>query len=1307
VISLKKITAGSGYDYLIRQVATQDVTIGTGLAAYYEQKGETPGVWMGSGLAGLDGITAGDPVTEAQMQALFGHGLHPLADDIRKEALDAGLSEREAEKACRLGRPFADRTPGQSDFQEELRRRYAAANISAGRKPFVQVDPDVRARIRSQVATEFFVKEYGRTPASPRELHSAVARWSRPPAATIAGIDLTLSPVKSVSTLWALAPLVDSQTVERLHLEAVAKAAAYLETQLYTRVGPHGIRNVETRGMVAVAFTHRDSRAGDPDLHTHLVIANKVQTLDGRWYAINASLLYAAKVAASETYTTALERGLVETFGLRFVERSTGRGKRPVREIAGIDPALNARWSTRRGQIEHRRDELAATFLADHGRPPTEAEMIALAQQANLETRDAKHAPRSLAEQRATWRTEADQVLGPGGVERMLATTFVYGREQGRSPNASWMIDTSERVISVLEQERPTWQVTHVRAEALRQTRTAGVPAALLNRVVDGVVDLALVRSVPLTLDDPIAEPDALRRRDGASVYSVPGATRYTSRRILVAEQRILAHAAHTGGRVVAPDVVDLALLEALANGTLLTPGQTDLVRSMAGSGRRVQLAIAPAGSGKTTAMRTLGAAWTEAGGTVIGLAPSAAAAQALADQLDVPCDTLAKLTWGLDHPDQVQPAWAAGIGPRSLVIIDEAGMADTLSLDRAIDHVVSRGGSVRLVGDDRQLSAIGAGGVLRDIEAEYGACRLTEIVRFLDPAEAAASLALRVGRTEALGFYLDHDCIHVGDLASLAEQVLDGWSQDRAAGLDALMLAPTRDLVSELNRAAQLRRQDGQHAGRGVALADGNTCAAGDVVITRRNNRRLPLGTLDWVKNGDRWQVVTVARDGSLEVESLRSRRTVRLPAAYVRDWVELGYATTIHGAQGITADTMHGLATAEESRQELYTMLTRGRQANHLYLQVVGDGDPHALAHTDSVYLLTAVERLERALTHDDVPVSATTQLRDQDDPLRLLGAAVARYTDALGVAAEQVVGEKVAQHLDESADPMVLSLTESPAWPTLRADLLALAADGYDPVAMLRRIVNIGELGSAHDPAAVLDHRLQLLTQDRRPGPLPWLRTIPSQVAADPVWGPYLQARAGRVDDLSDAVRSAATFARVPPSWLGEMRVLPDNRDLANVIGDVSVWRAATGISPEDERPTGVPALGVAAAQYQRALDSRLDWAIGNQAGNGSNVLPTLDPALARDPMQPQIARRLCDLERGGFAVRRLLDAALAQGPLPDDHAAAALWWRVAGLMSTGEGLPDRTPPRRRTPLPVHPEAVRRPTVNPGRSGPSLGR
>ncbi len=1310
-ISLKKVTAGSGYTYLTQQVAAQDGQVRTGLAAYYEEKGEAPGVWMGTGLDAFDGLNAGDPVTEAQMLALFGNGLHPLADQIRRDALAAGLTERQAEKACRLGRPFAVRDTRPPEFKQEVKRRYAAVNIAAGRRPNARLDPDVLAQIRTEVATEFFTKEYGRPPEGPRELHREVAIWSRPTATTIAGVDLTVSPTKSFSTAWALAPLATSRQLEELHHRAIARMITYLETQAFSRVGPGGVRNVEAHGLVVAAFDHRSTRAGDPDLHTHLVIANKVQATDGRWYALNTNLIYKAKVAASELYTATLEAGLAETFGIQFVERTTGRGKRPIREIDGIDPALNQRWSTRRGQIEHRRDELAATFLTDHGRPPTEVEMIALAQRANLETRDAKPEPRSLAEQRATWRAEAERVLGVGGVERMLATAC--GREpvHTKTPTIEWLIDTSARVIGVVEQERSTWQGWHVRAEALRQARAAGVSTDLLDRVVDTLVDLALeTRSLRLTKDDPIEEPDALRRSDGQSVYTIPGMDWYTSSRILDAEDRIVAQAARTDGRVVAREIVDLALLEALANGTQLMPGQRDLVDAMARSGHRVQLAIAPAGTGKTTAMRTLGAAWTESGGTVIGLAPSAAAAKALADQLDVPCDTLTKLTWSLDHPDRPQPEWMAAIGPDSLVVIDEAGMADTLSLDRAINEIIGRGGSVRLIGDDRQLSAIGAGGVLADIEAAVGACRLTEVLRFNDPAEAEASLALREGRAEALGYYLDHDRIHVGDVATMAHAVLDAWTQDHADGLDALMLAPTRDLVTELNRLAQRRRLEGRTMlGRGAGLADGSIAVAGDLVITRVNARQLPVGSRDWVKNGDRWSVASVLPDGSMRVQSLRTKHAVTLPADYVRGCVDLGYATTIHGAQGLTADTMHGLATGEESRQELYTMLTRGRRANHLYLEVVGDGDPHALAHTDSVHLLTAVERLERALTHDDAPVSASTQLREQDDPTKLLAPAVARYTDALGVAAEQVLGREVGQRLDQAADDLVLWLTECPAWDALRSDLLGLAADGHDPVALLRRITRLGDLNTARDAAAVLDHRLHLLVPDERTGPLPWLRGIPSTVAEDATWGPYLRARAERVEVLTQAVRDATIAGDVPLTWLRNPAGRPHLRRDDEVLVDISVWRAAMDVAATDRRPTGEPAMADAARGWQNNLDARLEDLVGIEAGSWSRLLTWADPAIARDPDRLEVAQRLYQLEVDGVRVAPVVKEALAEGHLPADHAASALWYRVADLLKSGRSFPPPAPrwetvePR---PIP-RPESERAPwTISPDRGGPSIG-
>ena len=297
------------------------------------------------------------------------------------------------------------------------------------------------------------------------------------------------------------------------------------------------------------------------------------------------------------------------------------------------------------------------------------------------------------------------------------------------------------------------------------------------------------------------------------------------------------------------------------ANGTALDAGQAALVRQMCTSGARLQLAIAPAGAGKTTAMRALTLAWTQDGGHVIGLAPSAAAAAVLAEQTGIRTDTLAKLTWSLDHGDL--PDWAAAVGPSTLLIIDEAGMADTLSLDTAVQFVIARGGSVRLVGDDQQLAAIGAGGVLRDITHIHGALRLTELHRFTDPAEAAASLAIREGDPSGLEFYLDHGRVHVGDVATTTEDAFSAWVSDRAAGLDAIMLAPTRDLVAELNARARAHRLDHTPAASEVSLADGNRASVGDVIITRTNDRRLRLTATDWVKNGDRWTITGIGQNG------------------------------------------------------------------------------------------------------------------------------------------------------------------------------------------------------------------------------------------------------------------------------------------------------------------------------------------------------------------------------------------------------------------------------------------------------------
>lgn len=210
--------------------------------------------------------------------------------------------------------------------------------------------------------------------------------------------------------------------------------------------------------------------------------------------------------------------------------------------------------------------------------------------------------------------------------------------------------------------------------------------------------------------------------------------------------------------------------------------------------------------------------------------------------------------------------------------------MADTLTLDTTIGFLMKRGASVRLIGDDQQLAAIGAGGILRDIEATHGAVRLSELMRFEDPAEGAATLALRDGLPEAIGFYLDNGRVHVGDHTALTDEVFTAWQADRVRDLDSIMLAPTRDLTAELNARARAARLDNQTepVASSVRLADGNEASTGDLVITRTNDRRLRLSATGWVKNGDRWHVTNVGTHGQLGVKHVRSGRRITLPTTY-----------------------------------------------------------------------------------------------------------------------------------------------------------------------------------------------------------------------------------------------------------------------------------------------------------------------------------------------------------------------------------------------------------------------------------------
>jgi conjugative relaxase-like TrwC/TraI family protein len=1007
-MTLHKLTAGNGYTYLTRQVAANDATeIGfANLGEYYSERGESPGVWLGHGLTGLEhGPVAGDHVQESQMIALFGQGRHPNADVLEQAVIAGGASAEAAVRVSALGRPYNIRS-GSPEFRRELARRVAAHNREHGESVAAVLAAELRAELRTELGREWFLRDFGRAPTDGRELTDYITGAARVAAQPVAGYDLTFTPVKSVSALWALADADVAQQVAAAHHAAVRDALEWLERDAtYTRLGHNGIRQVDVRGLLAVAFTHRDSRAGDPDLHTHVAISNKVQTLDGRWLALDGRPIHRAAVAASERYNTRLEAQLVARLGLRFAARPTTDGKRPVREIVGVDPALAEFWSKRRMAIVARKEALAAEFTRQHSRTPDFGEETRLFDRANTGTRQRKHAPRSELEQRRGWRQEAVSVLGDdGSVTAMLRHIGAVVRPLDNVHPVSdvddrWVQWVARAAVATVAAKRSTWPAGVVRSEVERMARYGGVPLRAIDAVVEAAVALALSPKVSIRLGSPdvLDEPSALCRRDGSSEFAVAGSQLYTSDDTLQAESRILAAARCEDGRVLDARTIDVALLETRANGTALNDGQVELTRTLGLSGRRVQLSLAPAGSGKTTALGVLARAWADAGGHVVGLAPTGRSADQLRQAIGIPTDTVDKLLCSVAN--RAGPEWVDRIGRDTLVIVDEAGGVGTPDLDRLIAYVNGRGGSVRLVGDIGQLARPACGGVLRDIAETIGAAGLDTLVRYDDPLEGHASLGLRHGDPLALGYYLDHDRIHGGDRASMMDHALISWRRDRTAGKDVLLLAYTNDVVRQLNDQARQELLSLRGVtGPDVPLSDGTRAGAGDTVLTRSNSRRLLITATDWVKNGDRWFVDGVSARGGLRVSHLDTGRKITLPPSYVRRSVQLGYAMTIHLAQGSTADTCHAVLNGQEGREALYVAMSRGRTANHIYLDMGIGADEHAAVKPNAVRPPTSVEILERILANTSAPRSATTQQRLEQDPSVRVRQACGRYRSAV---------------------------------------------------------------------------------------------------------------------------------------------------------------------------------------------------------------------------------------------------------------------------------------------------------------------
>jgi ATP-dependent exoDNAse (exonuclease V) alpha subunit len=594
--------------------------------------------------------------------------------------------------------------------------------------------------------------------------------------------------------------------------------------------------------------------------------------------------------------------------------------------------------------------------------------------------------------------------------------------------------------------ERATFTRRDVVQAVTRQVDPAvGAEASQVAAHVEELTDAVLAHSAVVCLQPPerVEPPPTLVRRDGGSVWDPPQAARYTTREMLAIEARIV-HAAQIG-RAAGVGVVAAATLDrAIANeSTQLGTDQHDALRAITSRGRRLDVVIGPAGTGKTTMLRVATRAWSSAGYQVIGLAHTAVAAEVLRSEADMPAETVAKFFDLHDHAD-TPAGWA--LTPRHVVVVDEAGMLATRDLDRLAALVTRHGAQLVLVGDYQQLGAIRApGGMFAVLTETLGAVELHEAHRFTHRWEAHALAQLRDGDSTGLETLARHGRVHGGPQPQAHRECLTGWWAAHHAGRDAIMLAHDHATAHHLATQARAARVvAGEVQARGIQIrTDGGTqiVGVGDHIETRRNDRRLTYGPDQWVHNHDRWQILAIDRQrGTVEIEHLRHRARIALPADYVAHHVRLAYATTIAAAQGLTVDETHVVVTPAMYRSELYTALSRGRHTNNVYA-ICEPASPHLHGRTDTpltpaelLARVTQRERpdwaahsvLRRAMTHPERPDVNRTRMLEVARTLQRLPNGPDR--DALDTYRHQLAA--MGRTIEQSPAPSITQPAPSPA-------------------------------------------------------------------------------------------------------------------------------------------------------------------------------------------------------------------------------------------------------------------------------------
>ena len=1000
------------------------------------------------------------------------------ATSAAKSAVAEGNDEWK--EATRLGKkPGEYVSQPDNQFTRELDEQYRRHFKTKDAPP----NAEERKEIRNRVAGEQFRRLHGRD-GSGEEIAAYIANHTKPRQQSVAGFDHVFTPTKSVSMAWGLGDESLRTGIESAHEAAINDVIDYLDGHaIYARRGQHGREQIDTdKGLVATKFRHYDSRSGDPNLHDHLVIANRVKGADGKWSTLDGRLLYQHGVAASELYNARIMHHINTKLGLEFTPTEQ-RGKK-IWELAGISRDDVAKFSARSVSIKEALETVEAEFIERHGHAPTPAQRNKLAQQATLATRPEKNGPHSLEDLNQQWATKAKTVtpdlpLGEDLHAHLKQASTQWANDVSVQVAESLAMTPQEHVNAImdrLESSRSTWRKSNINAEATRYfTDIMGghpVDAELKQQVVEQAIDTSVSMTPDLNL--PLPQDKAFLRADGTSIYVPANREVFTSEGI-IANEAYLVDAATT--RQVIPaashDAFDTALAaaqnQAASKGYSIDAGQKSLARELATSDKLVAFGIGPAGAGKTTASKIMVNTWTSEGATVHGLAPTAVAADVLGKDAGITATTIDSFLT-TDSPA------AAQVRAGDVFLVDEVGMVSTPKLAELVSLAEARGAVVRGIGDDQQLGAIGAGGALRLIDREAGCTRLDQVHRFRNPdnpaeanlEEAAASLALREpperGPDKPFDWYLENNRVQAGGHETMVQQVFHDWTTDTEAGKLSLMMAPTNATVAELNELAQARaiRNGAVDASQTVTTHADVAIHPGDRVLTRNNNHRLGLnGGKDFVKNGDLWTVLATHDDGRLTVQHENHHGKITLPADYVSEWVELGYASTINRAQGATVDVARAVVDQNTERSDAYVALSRGKYGNHAYVETGPD-------LTRDQVLENISQAYETNLSVHELASRARAENRNPAERIDL-------YQNLSLHASEKAMEHATGEALGLTRTN---ELKAHDGWGALAHELADATENGLDPAALVKTAHDARGFDDADDEAAVLHYRIKNL-------------------------------------------------------------------------------------------------------------------------------------------------------------------------------------------------------------------------------------